>query len=97
MSGTLNQNSVAAAEKALDAHGRSLGGIEGDASTQVWHLLASLHEYCVAHEVDLDAELKDVREQLSSGALDLPSSAEYVRAQSFGAGRKEREPNPLKP
>ena len=82
MNERVNQQSVTAAERALAAHAEALGGIEGDASIQVWHLLASLQEYCVANAVDLDTELRQVRESLSNGDLALPASAAYINSQS---------------
>ena len=63
--------SVVAAEKALAAHGDVLG-IEGDAKTQVSHVVASLHEYCAANGVDFDVEVADVKRNIASGEIESP-------------------------
>lgn len=77
-----NELSVIAAEKALAAHAEALNGIEGNASVQVWHLLASLQEFCAVKGVDLDAELRELREGISRGELNLPASEESLKKKS---------------
>lgn len=59
-----NKPSLSAAEAAINAHQLSLG-IDGDDEIQVWHLLASLHEFCVARGVDFNKTLADVKEELA--------------------------------
>lgn len=58
-----NRPSVNAARAAVDAHGDALG-IEGDASIQMMHLLASLHEYCAVNVIDFDDVLAAARTEL---------------------------------
>lgn len=79
--------SVNAAAKAVEAHRDALG-IEGDVSTQVWHLLGSLQEFCATHSVDLDEQLADVRRQLASGEIELPLSraSQWNRDSAPGLG-----------
>jgi hypothetical protein len=62
---------VAAASQAIKAH-RHLLKIEGDSTIQVWQLLASLSEYCVANGVDFDAQVNDVKKQVASGEIESP-------------------------
>jgi len=66
---------------AVKAHGDVLG-IEGDESTQVFHLLASLHEYCATYAVDLYEEFAEVRKQIASGDISSPRWAERSNARS---------------
>jgi hypothetical protein len=81
----VSQESVSAAEAAIATHSESLGGIEGDAQVQVYHLLVSLHEYCVARAVDIDATLREVKEGLATGELGLPASEFYVKEKAIAA------------
>jgi hypothetical protein len=52
---------VEGARAALEAHTASCGLVCEEPGTAVWHLLASLLEYCDALGVDLDALLHDAR------------------------------------
>lgn len=65
-----NHPSVLAATAAVDAHSTTLG-IEGDTQIQVWHLLASLLEYCAVHRVDFEGTLADFCHQSMSGEIEL--------------------------
>lgn len=76
-----NAKTIQAAEAALRAHDDALGGIEGDTACRVWHLLASLQEYCAQQGVDLDNELQEVREGILSGELSLPASEAVLRSK----------------
>ena len=68
-----NEKSVAAANAALNAHASALG-IEGDASIQLWHLIASLSEWAAVNGVSVEAELKEFNETLDKGELDSPAA-----------------------
>ena len=56
---------------AVDIHAQRLG-IEGDHEIKVWHLLASLHEYCGIYAVDLPQQFADVRRQIDAGEIASP-------------------------
>lgn len=73
--------SLAAANKALAAHSEALG-IEGDEETQVWHLIASLQEYCAVKGMDFDAQVDEVKKQIRHGDIELPAAAEKLRAET---------------
>lgn len=60
--------SVAAVTAAITEHSNALG-IEGGPGVKVWHLVASLQEYCVANGVDLDAKLADVRKRAAAAEI----------------------------
>lgn len=72
-----------AASLAIQAHKAALG-IEGDDSVQMWHLLASLLEWCRATGVDLDAELSDVRQSLHGVKPRATRSAEGHLSNAMG-------------
>jgi len=73
--------SVAAATAAIKEHANALG-IEGDSAIQIWHLVASLQEYCAANAVDLDAQLADVRKKIAAGEIESPLWVESQRKQA---------------
>lgn len=73
-----NEKAYEAAARAVDKHTDYLG-IEGDREIQVWHLLASLHEFCAVNGVDLDAQIADVRKQIMTGEIQSPA---WVAAHS---------------
>lgn len=72
-----NQKSFSAAQAAISAHAEALG-IEGDASIQLWHMLASMSEWAAVNRVSLVDELLELHDTLRNGELDLPA-AENVR------------------
>jgi len=72
LSAQCNEKAYEAAARAVDKHTDHLG-IEGEPSVQIWHLLASMHEYCAMNGVDLDAQLADVRQQITSGDIQSPA------------------------
>lgn len=74
-----NEKYVSAAAAAIEAHANSLG-IEGDASIQLWHLIASLSEWAAVNGVSIESELKEFNETLDNGELDLPASEEARKA-----------------
>ena len=66
---SFDERSAAAAAAALAAHSAAMRLEDGNpASTGVWHLLASLMDYCAKHGIDLDSTLEDAKaERLSPG------------------------------
>lgn len=82
-----NEKSVTAAAAALAAHASALG-IEGDASIQMWHLMASLSEWAAVNGVSVEAELNEFNETLDKGELDLPAAemARKEKLQSISRG-----------
>ena len=72
--------SVEAACAAIGAHQQSLL-IDGDPSVQLWHLFASLHEWCAVCGVDFDEELKEFKETFHAGELSLPLAFSHWNAQ----------------
>ncbi|WP_429481897.1 hypothetical protein [Paraburkholderia youngii] len=86
---TISADVIAAAAKAIDAHHAALL-IEGDESIQLYHLLASLHEYCASKRVDLDAVFKQVREDIESG--DVQSPLWKSRQLALRRGEARRDP-----
>ena len=82
-----NEKSVNAATAALAAHASALG-IEGDASIQLWHLMASLSEWAAVNGVSVEAELNEFNETLDKGELDLPAAemARKEKLQSISRG-----------
>ena len=76
---------------AVEAHAQRLG-IEGDHEIKVWHLLASLHEYCGTYAVDLPQQFADVRRQIDAGEIPSPEWTEwYGRTDSQLAGSVQGE------
>lgn len=65
--------SLAAAQQAIEAHAKALG-IEGDASIQVWHLLVSVRDYCVANNLDFDEEVRSASEESASRERAAPAA-----------------------
>lgn len=58
----IDPGSVAAATKAIEAHGNALL-IEGDAGIQVWHLIISLRHYALLHQLDLPEIIADAMKE----------------------------------
>jgi hypothetical protein len=58
---TRRESVVRAAQAAIDSHKAGLG-VEGEDETQLWHLIASLLEWCDAKNIDFDLQLELVRE-----------------------------------
>ena len=81
---------VGAAEKVLDAHRAALG-IQGDTEIQVWHLLATVQEYCAVKGVDLDTQLKDVRQQIAAGDLVSPAWEKVHRRQALVSSKRRSD------
>ncbi len=76
---------------AVEAHAQRLG-IEGDHEIKVWHLLASLHEYCGIYAVDLPQQFADVRRQIDAGEIPSPEWTEwYGHTDSQLAGSVQEE------
>ncbi|QIN67848.1 hypothetical protein SBC1_78950 (plasmid) [Caballeronia sp. SBC1] len=50
--------------------------------TQIWHLVASLQEYCAANAGDLDPQLADVRKKIAAGEIESPLWVESQRKQA---------------
>lgn len=73
-----NARSLSAAGDALLAHKGTLQ-IEGDAVTQVYHLIASLFEWCAVEGIDFEATLSEVRGEIASGQLGLPVAQAALR------------------
>lgn len=73
--------SVDAGQAAIDVHQKTLM-CDGDASVQLWHLLASLHEWCAVQGVDFDQELKDFKSTFAAGELNLPAAQAALQAKS---------------
>lgn len=66
----INQRAVDAAQQVLAAH-NEIYGLEksnGD-KVDVWHLVASLLEFCDARGLEFDLVLEDVREAFKRGEL----------------------------
>lgn len=57
-----------------------MGGIEGDAAIQLWHLLASLSEWAAVNEISLERELASLNETLISDDLNLPAAEGALKA-----------------
>jgi hypothetical protein len=64
---------VTAAATALAAHSEAVGPATSPEG-RVWMLLASLHEYCAAFDVDFDEQMRYVRQQIATREIDLPLS-----------------------
>lgn len=65
--------SVEAACAAVDAHQGKLG-CDGERDMQLWHLLASLHEWCAVYGVNFDDVLKDFKASFHAGEVALPAA-----------------------
>lgn len=73
-----NKPSVEAAEAAIRAHREKLG-IDGDDSTQLFHLLLSLKEWAAASGVNFAAEEAAADHELLRGGVAMPAAEKGVR------------------
>lgn len=73
-----NLASVGAASAAILEHTNALG-IEGDERTQLWHLVASLHEFAAAQGISLANVVEDVRLNIKLGEMGLPAALSALR------------------
>jgi hypothetical protein len=80
-----NKPSVSAAEAAIAAHREKLG-IDGQDSTQLFHLLLSIKEWAAASGVDFAKEEAAADRELLGGNLGMPAAERVVR----DAGSKGR-------
>jgi hypothetical protein len=67
----MSKESIEAAKTALDAHAlayRLEDGAETEGGTKLYHLLASLLEWCDANGEDFDAILSQVRDDFAADA-----------------------------
>lgn len=76
-----NVVNVNAAAAALEAHSKAMGGVDGDPSVQLWHLLASLSEWAAVNNVNLHDELMQFNEALGSNDLNLPAAEGALKAK----------------
>lgn len=85
--------SVQAAQQALNTHDTAYS-LEKGASpdVQLYHLVASLLEYCDYHGVDLDATVSEVRADLQPEAdkCTLPEPCNYGRSCAIKSAREAR-------
>lgn len=79
-----NLVSVAAAATAVTAHSDALG-IEGDEQIQLWHLVASLHEFAAAQGLNLADIINDVRGQIMKGEVRLPAALSVIAREGRAA------------
>jgi hypothetical protein len=84
-----SKSSLDAAAAALKAHEEALK-IVGDPDVQLWHLLASLHEWSAVNGVDFDAELRNMQSELHAGELGLPAAEAAHRARSAAGDEPTR-------
>lgn len=59
-----------AAADAIETHTKRMG-IEGDMSTQLWHLVLSLREWCKHTDVSFDECLSDTKRHMDEFAEDF--------------------------
>lgn len=57
----------------MEAHQGKLG-CDGEHDIQLWHLLASLHEWCAVYGVDFDDVLKNFKASFHAGEVALPAA-----------------------
>ena len=59
----IERKAVDAISAAIVTHNNMLGLTRSsEPEINAWHILASLLDYCAAHDIDFDATVKDIRE-----------------------------------